>query len=100
MKVRLTDDGAADAERVDAWWRENRQTSPTLFNEELGRVLNLIGDSAGAGMIYKTLGGREVRRTLLEKTRHYVYHYVAEDAVVVVAIWGTERGNGPPLRVG
>lgn len=48
--------------------------------------------------IYKTVRKRSVRRTLLEKSRHYAYHYVHEETVVLMAIWSTSRGHGPPLH--
>ena len=99
MKVRLSEDGQADAERVDAWWREHRPASPRLFADELGFVLELLATSPGAGEVYKNLRGRELRRTLLEKTRHYVYHYAESETVIVLAIWSTNRGHGPPLRL-
>lgn len=102
MKVRLSGDAEADALRIDAWWRENRPAAPTLFAEELAQVLELLRGSPDAGETYKRLQGQAVRRTLLEKTRHYVYHFVDDDdeTVVVIAIWSTERGHGPPLRLG
>jgi plasmid stabilization system protein ParE len=98
MKVRLSEDGQADAERADAWWREHRPASPRLFADELGLALDLLSVSPGAGEVYKNLGGRALRRTLLEKTRQYVYHYAEDETVIVIAIWSTERGHGPPLR--
>lgn len=100
MKVLLNEDAEADVDFVDAWWRENRKDAPNLFRDELTGILELLASSPRAGEAYKPLAGRTVRRTLLKRTRRYVYHFVLDDeTVLVIAVWGTERGQGPPLRL-
>jgi plasmid stabilization system protein ParE len=100
VKVRLNEDAEADVDVIDTWWRENRPEAPDLFRDELAAVLDLLASSPHAGETYKRLAGHAVRRTLLERTRRYVYHFVADDeTVLVVAVWGTERGQGPRLRL-
>ena len=88
--------------RIDCWWREKRPSAPTLFADELALVLDLIRTSPSAGERSKRLDGQDVRRTLREKTRHYVYHFADDDeeTAVVIAVWATERGRGPSLRFG
>jgi plasmid stabilization system protein ParE len=100
MNIRLNSSADDDAIRVDDWWRQNRPEAPTLFIDELVAALELLRTSPAAGERYKKLKGHWVRRTLLEKTRQYVYHFAndEEGSVIVLAIWGTERRGGPPLR--
>lgn len=97
MKVRLSDEARADMLRIDTWWRENRPYAPDLFGEEIITVLELLATAPEAGETYRKIGGEAVRRTLLPKTRHYAYHHVQQDEVIVLAVWSTLRGEGPPL---
>lgn len=78
---------------IDAWWRENRDKAPDLFEEELELAPALLADSPGIGK--RSPGHRGVRRLLLRSTRNY---YVEEDdRVLVLAVWGAVRGAGPDL---
>lgn len=80
---------------MDAWWRENRDKAPDLFEEELDLALALLADSPGIGKRYP--GHRGVRRVLLRSTRNHVYYVEKDDCVLVLAVWGAVRGAGPDL---
>jgi hypothetical protein len=38
-----------------------------------------------------------VRRILLPRTRYHAYYVSDAEAVVIVSIWGTQRGQGPKV---
>jgi hypothetical protein len=38
MKLLFSPEAERDIERIDAWWRENRQGAPHLFAEELAQA--------------------------------------------------------------
>jgi len=97
--VELSEQAKADVVRIDAWWRENRPEAQHLFADELEVVIALLEVAPDAGEAYETLRNRRVRRALMSKTRHYAYHYiVSADLLEIIAIWGTKRGDGPPLH--
>ena len=81
------------------WWRENRPYSPALFLVELRQVVGRLREDARSVPVWKRLGGRDVRRCLLPRTRYHLYFEIREggDAIVVLAVWGAARGRRPPL---
>jgi plasmid stabilization system protein ParE len=81
---------------IDAWWRENRDKAPDLFEEELALAFRLLASSPGAGKRYQHPNA-DVRRVLLRSTRNHVYYVEMDDHVLVVAVWGAVKGSGPDL---
>lgn len=98
MKVRLSSDARADLRRIAAWWEENRLEAPLLFADEVIALLEFLETAPEGGEKYETIEEGGVRRTLLPRTRHYAYHGIEDNEVIVYAIWGNPRGEGPPLR--
>jgi plasmid stabilization system protein ParE len=98
VKVRLSHEAKADLARIDAWWQANRPEAPLLFADEVIDLLEFLETAPEGGEMYETIEQGAVRRTLLPRTRHYAYHGIENDQVIVYAIWGTPRGEGPPLR--
>lgn len=84
-------------ETIDNWWRSNRQASPDLFAQELAEAFSTIELAAEAGHRYLHAEVKGVRRILLRATRHHVYYVATEEAVVVLAVWGSVKGAGPDL---
>lgn len=80
---------------IDAWWRQNRDKAPDLFEEELALAFAMLADSPGVGRRYPH--HPDVRRILLRSTRNHVYYVEQADRVVVVAVWGAVKGAGPDL---
>lgn len=97
MNAELSAEAQADVLRIDAWWRANRPYAPNLFSEEVIDLLEQLATAPEGGENYKNIEGGAVRRTLLPKTRHYAYHHVDGESVVVLAVWSTLRADGPPL---
>ena len=88
-----------DVERLDAWWRANRQAAPRLFVLELAAVVRLLRLAPELGPLYAA-GGRPVHRVLLQETQYYVYYRYerAKNIVVILTVSGTQRRRGPVLR--
>jgi plasmid stabilization system protein ParE len=89
------------AERIDGWWRENRDKAPNLFREELERALQLLAIAPEAGIRYRRRRIPGLRRLVLPETRHHVYyvHDEALDTVFVLAVWGAIKRRGPPIKL-
>lgn len=97
MNVRLTEDAREQAEECDAWWRENRDEK-RLFALELRDTTALIVTNPMLGAVYTVVAGKHVRRVLMPKTRHHLYYAVVDDhEIVIYAVWGAPKGQGPRL---
>jgi plasmid stabilization system protein ParE len=94
VKVEVSDEAAAQARDIDAWWRENRPAAPELFTDELEWALRALGDTPSLGVTYKA-GAMAVRRLLLRRTHYHVYFEQESERIYVVAIWSAYRGRGP-----
>lgn len=99
LAIRFEPRAAAEVDRIDRWWRENRPASPDLFARELEEAARLVasvptsGSSPDEGL--RLVG---VRRALMRRSRYHLYYRVDDDALIVVAVWHTSRGRGPALR--
>jgi plasmid stabilization system protein ParE len=78
------------------WWVANRESAPTMFRDELARVIALLQANPELGVGVR---GRDVRRILLPDTEQFVFYRVRTRVkrIEVVALWGAARGSGPPL---
>jgi plasmid stabilization system protein ParE len=99
FRVRLTKRALGHLQRIDTWWRENRLSSPELFDSEATKALDLLAEAPLAGVIYRRLSGPPIRRLLLIETRYHIYFDTNEDAgeVLVVAVWHASRDRPPPI---
>jgi plasmid stabilization system protein ParE len=98
VKIEISEPAALDIERIDVWWRGNRDRKD-LFREELFAALGHIGETPELATIYDTdeIEGT-VRYVQLEKTSHQLYYVVEGETVLVLAIWSTVTGQPPRLR--
>lgn len=94
-----TPEAEAQAEAVDSWWRENRPASPTLFLDELANAFQLLAEAPEIGTRYDRTSIPGLRRLLLKASRHHLYYVyeAAQAQVIVLAIWGSQKGVGPTL---
>lgn len=99
MRIRLTGPARQQADRIDRWWRDNRPAARDLFARELAEARRLLAATPDLGRPYVERQGVLVRRLLLPRTQHHVYYEVnrEDDVVMVVAVWGAPRGQGPKL---
>lgn len=93
LPVVVTKRARSQIERADAWWRENRQTSPDALVEELSRVFDLLSATPLIGQP-SNLG---TRRVLLKRVRYFLYYRYRPRAkrVEIVALWHTGRMKQP-----
>jgi plasmid stabilization system protein ParE len=96
VKVELSREAQAQAEEIDAWWRENRRAAPDLFTMELEQAAAMLEQSPTLGSPYRA-GRNAVRRVLLPRTHCHLYFVDQADRVYVVAVWSAFRGRGPRL---
>jgi plasmid stabilization system protein ParE len=75
--------------------RLSRRAASDLFRSELDRASLALGDNPALGLRYEPKAG--VRRLLPPRTRSHIYFVEESDRVLVVAIWGANRGRGPDL---
>ncbi len=78
------------------WWLTNRELAPTMFLDELARVIALLEHEPELGIRVR---GREIRRILLPDTKRFLYYRVRPRAkrIEIVALWGAVREVEPPL---
>lgn len=80
------------------WWHQNRQAAQGLFRQELTRGFELITAQPEAGPRALDADFPEVRRLHLSRIRYYLYYRaVGQDAVEVLALWHTSRGEDPQV---
>ena len=99
MKAHFSPRAQRRVKLVATWWRKNRPSSPTLFDDELDAVIDMLKRQPMLGAEYQMRGGEIVRRTLLKKSAQHVYYSVDEtnNAIVIYSVWGERRGRGPKL---
>ena len=92
---------SADAElqlaAIRSWWRANRSAAPDLFDREVDATVEMLREAARSFPVYRTESDAEIRRALLPRSRFAVYFSIEPDAVLIVAVWHTARGSGPPI---
>ncbi len=99
MKLAFTRRALSHAEAIDAWWRANRQGSPSAFAQDFAAVIASIQCLPFTRPPHVTLPRGVVRRWLLPRTNHHVYYTVDDsaDVVRIIGVWGGPRGSLPPL---
>ncbi len=98
MKVELSEPAGLDIDRIDAWWRANRDDR-NLFRDELLEALKHIEYTPKLGTSYETNElDTPVRYVILKKTKHQLYYTIEGDTVWVLAIWSSVTGRPPSLR--
>lgn len=99
FRVALTPRAKAHLAQIQRWWVANRPAAPDLFIQELEAASRRLTSSPKATAVYRSLNGREIRRTLLLRSRYHMYFEVneIERLVVIVAIWHVSRGRAPTL---
>lgn len=96
-RIEITDNAQAHIVAASAWWHENRPAAPDAFLDELDRSFDLllVEPAMGTLAINARLAG--VRRVTLSRVRYHVYYRLADDAIQILAVWHTSRGQDPEL---
>jgi plasmid stabilization system protein ParE len=98
LRVEFTDDAREQVRGASAWWRENRRSAPSLFEDELAEAIALLESGPLLARVFDEIGGKVVRRSRLPRTRYALYFTVGDELVTVHSLWHGSRGSGPPLR--
>jgi plasmid stabilization system protein ParE len=99
MKVRIAAPAREQARAIDRWWRANRVGAPTLFAREMAEARRLLASTPELGSPYVERRGLLIRRVLLRKTQNHAYYEIdrADGIVMIIAVWGAPKGEGPKL---
>jgi plasmid stabilization system protein ParE len=98
LRVKVDPRAAEEIRSITRWWRENRPANPELLKRELAEARALLSEKPDVGAHVR--GARsDVQRLLLLRTQYHIYYRVDRAAreVIIVAVWHTSRGSGPPL---
>jgi plasmid stabilization system protein ParE len=99
VKLRVGKRAQQQANKIEAWWVENRADAPSLFIDELEETFRYICKVSAAGVGWPTPRRPNLRRVLMSRTKNHVY-FVIDDATATVhvhAIWGAPKGRTPKL---
>lgn len=91
LEVRFTKRAAAEVERADAWWRENRPAAPHAIRDDLASALELLRVQPGIGRAIENAKLAGTRRIQLDRVNYHVYFRVAEGELVVLTFWHAQR---------
>ncbi len=99
MIVRISAPAQNHANEIDRWWRANRPSASGLFADELAEARSLLATTPELGSPYVERQGVLVRRVLLLRSRNHVYYEIdrALGVVMIVAVWGAPKSEGPKL---
>ncbi|HWM93010.1 MAG TPA: type II toxin-antitoxin system RelE/ParE family toxin [Thermoanaerobaculia bacterium] len=100
MRLRLLVVAEAERQIRDAagWWHANRPAARGLFRQELARGFEFITTQPDIGPKALDVALAGVRRLHLLRIHYYLYYRVTDDqAVEVLALWHTSRGELPPI---
>jgi plasmid stabilization system protein ParE len=100
LQVVFTPQARDQVQRLKAWWRRNREKSPSLLRDELRRVLVLLSEAPDLGRLVKGANTDEVLRCQPVRKTPYLVYYVADRAagqLRIVAVWSSMRVQDPPL---
>ena len=99
MRVLVTPEAAALLVSRKTWWRANRSATADLFEREFLDAVAVIGERPALFPVTVKIGGREIRRILMEKTSCHLYYEIDDvpGVVKIVSAWGAVRGKPPQL---
>lgn len=93
-RVRFTATAREHVRRQKAWWLHNRRDTE-VFTAEFEEALKILALLPGAGTSYRHANVPGLRRIYLRKVAGHVYYTFDEREVIVRALWGARRGQGP-----
>ena len=97
LRLRITLRAAAQIEKADLWWLENRPSAPEALREDLRAAFALLVIQPGVGTKVTNTRAEGVRRLHLGRVRYYVFYRVVKGDLVVLSVWHSSRGAAPAL---
>lgn len=76
-RLRISARAAAEIERADAWWRENRPAIPGALRDDLEAAFKLLFRQPGIGVRVSNARLAGTRRLYLGRIRYFLYYRVA-----------------------
>jgi plasmid stabilization system protein ParE len=95
LKLRIGRRAAAQIEKADRWWTENRLAAPGALREDLDAAFSALLIQPGIGTKVANTKLEGVRRLHLGRVRYYVYYRVEGGELIVLSVWHSSRGDQP-----
>ena len=96
-RLRVVPDAERQIREAAQWWHRNRPAARDLFRAEVRRGFGLITTQPEIAPPARDVELSRVRRLHLSRIRYYLYYHLTEDAVEVLALWHSSRGEPPEL---
>ena len=97
FKVVVSPEAVVEVVRIAAWWRENREKAPRLFQNELDEALVLIASYPEIGKVARSRRVGNARVLDLRRSRYRVYYQVQADTREILIVH-VRQGSRRPLR--
>lgn len=94
LRLRISARAAAEIERADAWWRENRPSAPGALREDLKAAFKLLLRQPGIGVKVSNARLAGTRCLYLGRIRYFIYYQVKKEDLAVLSLWHASRGRG------
>jgi len=94
LRLRVSVRAAAEIERADAWWRENRPGAPGALREDLKASFKLLLRQPGIGARVSNARLVGARRLHLGRIRYFLYYRVKKEELTVLSLWHASRRRG------
>jgi plasmid stabilization system protein ParE len=95
LRLRISARAAAEIERADAWWRENRLSVLGALREDLKAAFQLLLRQPGVGVKVTSARMAGTRRLHLGRIRYFVYYRIKNEELAVLSVWHSSRAGGP-----
>ena len=79
------------------WWMENRLAAPGAVRKDIEEALAILVEQPGLGTKVETGRPIQVRRFLLDRTKHFLYYRVRNTELEVLSLWHSSREHGPSV---
>ena len=97
LRLRISARAASQIRQAARWWTDNRPLAPDAFRQDLSEAFALLANHPGIGSPCESLRVASVRRLLIGRIRYFIYYRLTDDALDVLALWHTSRGEQPPV---
>ena len=95
LPVRVSARAAAEIRQAALWWAENRPAFRGAVRVEIHEALALQAQQPRIAPAYDGARISGVRRLFLNRISSFLYYRLTADAVDILALWHTSRGEPP-----
>jgi plasmid stabilization system protein ParE len=95
LRVKISARAALHTRRAAEWWLKNRPAAPGAVAKDIGEAIALLAEQPGIGAKYEGARTPGVRRLYLGRIGYFLYYRVKEEALEVLALWHSSRGEQP-----